>query len=361
MDFAIGEDRQMLADTMSRFLANNFDWEKRLKVIETDHGFDRAMWNELAELGVLGALFSEDVGGFGGGAFDIGTVFGEVGRAIATGPFLETLMAGRLLAAAGETDALESVIGGERVVTFAHQPGHDAETGKDVDVTATTSGQGWTLEGAKGVVGYLGAADMAVVTATTHDGMKAFLVDLGGEGVSVTDYQLVDGGSGGELHLAGAAGKELAGVDAAAIAATEAAGVVALAWEGVAIMDQLRDQTLEYMRTRKQFGIPIGKFQALQHRMATLALEIEQARSASINAAANFEKPERDRFAAAAKYTLGRVGNLAAEEAIQIHGGIGMTWELPLSHYAKRLVMLGHVLGDEDEHLSRYIELMQAA
>ncbi|GAA5054648.1 acyl-CoA dehydrogenase family protein [Erythrobacter westpacificensis] len=357
MDFAIGEDRQMLADTMSRFLAKNFDWEKRLKMIETEHGFDRAMWSELAELGVLGALFSEDVGGFGGNAFDIGVVFAEVGRAIATGPFLETLMAGHLLAAAGESEALESVIGGEKIVTLAHAPAHDADSGEDRDVTASGSGEDWTLDGSKGVVGYLGAADLIVVTA----GDKAFLVEAGGTGVSVSDYRMVDGGSGGELHLSGAPAKLLSGVDANTIAEAEAAGVVALSWEGVAVMDQLRDQTLEYMRTRKQFGVPIGKFQALQHRMATLALEIEQARSSSINAAAFFDKPERDRFVAAAKYTLGKVGNLAAEEAIQIHGGIGMTWELPLSHYAKRMVILGHLLGDEDEHLARYIELMRAA
>ncbi len=357
MDFAIGEDRQMLSDTMSRYLAKNFDWEKRLKVIETEAGFDRAMWNELAELGVLGALFPEDAGGFGGTAFDIGVVFAEVGRAIATGPFLDTLLAGRLLAAAGESDVLESVIGGEKIVTLAHQPAYDAETGEESDVTASGSGENWTLDGAKGVVGYLGAANLIVVTS----GDKAFLLEAGGEGVSVSDYRMVDGGSGGELKLSGAPARLLSGVDAETIAGNEAAGVVALSWEGVAVMDQLRDQTLEYMRTRKQFGVPIGKFQALQHRMATLALEIEQARSSSINAAAHFDKPERDRFAAAAKYTLGRVGNLAAEEAIQIHGGIGMTWELPLSHYAKRMVMLGHMLGDEDEHLSRYIELLRAA
>jgi alkylation response protein AidB-like acyl-CoA dehydrogenase len=128
-------------------------------------------------------------------------------------------------------------------------------------------------------------------------------------------------------------------------------------------MEVLRDETLEYLRTRKQFGIPIGKFQALQHRMATVALEIEQARSAAINAAANFGKDAatRDRFCSAAKYTVGKVGRLAAEEAIQMHGGIGMTWELPLSHYAKRLTMLGHVLGEEDEHLARFIELSKAA
>ncbi|RPF70767.1 acyl-CoA dehydrogenase family protein [Aurantiacibacter spongiae] len=361
MDFAIGEDRQMLADTMKRFFANTLGWEKRLKVIETDSGFDRGVWNEMAELGVLGALFPESAGGFGGGAFDIGTVFGEVGRAIATGPFIGTLMAGRLLAAAGETDTLESVISGEKIVTYAHAPAHDPQTGAETNVTATRSGDGWTLDGAKGVVDYLGAADWVVVTANTDDGQRAFLLESGAEGVEVLDYKLVDGGSGGELRLTGASAVALSGIGDSEIAAARAAGIVALTWEGVAVMDELRDQTLDYMRTRKQFGVPIGKFQALQHRMATLALEIEQARSAAINAAAHLDEPDRDRFAAAAKYTLGRVGSLAAEEAIQIHGGIGMTWELPLSHYAKRMVMLGHMLGDEDEHLARYMQLMRAA
>ena len=357
MDFSIGEDRQMLADTMSRFLAKEFGWEKRLKTIETDDGFDRDVWNQMAELGVLGALFSEDAGGFGGSAFDIGTVFGEVGRAIATGPFLGTLMAGRLLAAAGEHEVLESVISGEKLLTFAHEPAYDAETGKTSDVTASGSGDATTLDGAKGVVEYLGAADLIVVTA----GDKAYCVDASADGVEKVDYKMVDGGSGGELRLSGALAREMSGVDGAAIAETVAAGIVGLTWESVAIMDQLKDQTLEYMRTRKQFGVPIGKFQALQHRMATLALEIEQARSAAINTAAYFDKPERDQYCAAGKYTCARVGSLAAEEAIQIHGGIGMTWELPLSHYAKRMVMLGHILGDEDEHLQRYIELMRAA
>ncbi|GGD65831.1 pimeloyl-CoA dehydrogenase small subunit [Erythrobacter arachoides] len=357
MDFSIGEDRQMLADTLRRFLANEADWEKRLKVIETDHGFDRDTWRAMAELGVLGALFSEEAGGFGGTAFDVAAVFGEVGRAIATGPWLATLMAGRLLAAAGEGDPLASVIAGDKVVTWAHLPAHDPESGEEHDVTASPDGEGWTLSGAKGVVDYLSAADLLVVTT----GDRAFLVDAGAPGVERAGYRMVDGGSGGELRLSNTPARELSGVGADAIAAAEAMGVVALAWEGVSVMDQLRDQTLDYMRTRKQFGVPIGKFQALQHRMATLALEIEQARSAAINVAARFDSGERDKNAAAAKYTLARVGSLAAEEAIQIHGGIGMTWELPLSHYAKRMVMLGHVLGDEDEHLARYIELMQAA
>ena len=143
------------------------------------------------------------------------------------------------------------------------------------------------------------------------------------------------------------------------IEAARALGLVALAWEGVAVMEALRDQTLGYLRTRKQFGIAIGKFQALQHRMATVALEVEQARSSAINAADRYQgrRVERERAVSAAKATIGKAGSLVAEEAIQMHGGIGMTWELALSHYAKRLVMIGHELGDEDYHLARYIEL----
>jgi hypothetical protein len=172
---------------------------------------------------------------------------------------------------------------------------------------------------------------------------------------------MIDGGRGGDVIFDGAAAR-LMGAEGGAtgpIEAATAAGLLALSAEAVGIMDALRDQTLDYLRTRKQFGVPIGSFQALKHRMADLALEIEQARSAVTNAAAALDAPraERERSASAAKFTIGRVGTLAAEEAIQLHGGIGMTWELPLSHFAKRLIMIGHQLGDEDYHLDRYIRL----
>ncbi len=146
------------------------------------------------------------------------------------------------------------------------------------------------------------------------------------------------------------------------IEAAVAAGIVALGAEAVGILDVIKDSTLDYLRTRVQFGVPIGKFQALQHRMATVALDIEQARSAVINAAAALDgdRLTRERAVSAAKVTLGRVGTLVAEESIQLHGGIGMTWELPLPHFAKRLIMIGHQLGDEDHHLERYVRLGQA-
>ncbi|WP_128891759.1 acyl-CoA dehydrogenase family protein [Erythrobacter sp. HKB08] len=363
MDFSIGEDRQMLVDSFSRFLADKAGWEARNAAIESDEGFDKDVWQGLAELGVLGALFGEEAGGFGGTPFDVGVVFGEVGRAIAVGPFLATLIGGRILADAGDTDTLENVIAGATMLTFAHEPAVNADGSIADATTASASGDGHTLTGRKGVVDYLGAADLAVVTAELDGQLAAFLVDLTASGVERRDYPLVDGGTAGELVLDGAPGKLLARDAKASVDAAHAMGLVGTVWEAVAVMDVLRDSTIDYLKTRKQFGIPIGKFQALQHRMATVALEIEQARSAAINAAANFDKGEtaRDRFGSAAKYTVGKTGRLATEEAIQMHGGIGMTWELPLSHFAKRLTMLGHLLGDEDEHLARFMELSKAA
>ncbi|TMM46114.1 acyl-CoA dehydrogenase family protein [Qipengyuania marisflavi] len=365
MDFTIGEDRQMLADSLSRTLADKFDWKTREAAIDSDAGFSREVWNALAELGVIGALFGEDTGGYGGSAWDVGVVFGELGKALATGPFLGSLMAGKMLEAAGDEAALAPVIAGETMLTFGHEGAVEANGRPCPPATAKRNGDQWIISGRKGVVEYLGSADQVLVTAQTDAGLSAFLVDMSASGVEARDYPVIDGGSAGELTLTDTPAT-LVGEDGGAteaLAAATASGLVATCWESIAVMDVLRDQTLDYLRTRKQFGIPIGKFQALQHRMATLALEIEQARSSAINAAANFDKDAttRDRFCSAAKYTAGKVGRLAAEESIQLHGGIGMTWEFPLSHYAKRLTMLNHVLGDDDHHLARYMALGQAA
>ncbi len=182
-------------------------------------------------------------------------------------------------------------------------------------------------------------------------------------GVAVEAYPLIDGGRAGELQLVDTPGVLLTDDAHPVLEDVVAAGVVALSWEAVGIMDMIKATTLDYLRTRHQFGVPIGKFRALQHRMATVALEIEQARSAAINAANALQgdRPKRERGVSAAKYTIGRAGTLVAEEAIQLHGGMGMTWELPVSHFAKRLVMIGHQLGDEDHHLARFIRFGQAA
>ena len=361
MDFSLGEDRQMLVDSLSRFLADKYPFATRTAAAFEGTGWSRALWGQLAELGAIGALFDESVGGFGGSPFDVGVVFGELGRALVTGPWLATLQAGHVLAAAGLTDDLGAVIAGDVVIGYAEEEADTWFDPAEIATRATVSGDGWVLDGAKTVVSCAGSVDRLLVVARAEAGLSTFLVERDAPGLTVHDYLLVDGGSAGDVTFAATPARlvGIAGEAGPVIEAARALGLVALAWEGVAVMDVLRDQTLDYLRTRKQFGIQIGKFQALQHRMATIALEIEQARSAAINAADSFsaDRIVRERAASAAKVTIGKAGSLAAEEAIQMHGGIGMTWELALSHYAKRLMMIGHELGDEDYHLARYIEL----
>ena len=367
MDFRPSEDRQMLADTLARFLADRYPIDARNRIAASPEGFSRPIWNELAELGVIGALLPESAGGFGGAGFDVATVFEAIGRALVVEPFLGALMAARVLARAGGHEALlEQVIAGTRILAFASEEPESRYDLSAIETQARRAGDGWVLDGRKAVVAQIEAANDVLVSAKAGDGIGLFLVPLDAEGVSVRGYPMIDGGRGGELSLDGVALPASARIEGAGIAAIEdavAAGIVALSWEAVGIMEMLKAATLDYLRTRVQFGVPIGKFQALQHRMATVALEIEQARSAAINAAAALDgdAATRDRAASAAKFTIGRVGTLVAEEAIQMHGGIGMTWELPLSHFAKRLTMIGHQLGDEDHHLERYVALGRVA
>jgi alkylation response protein AidB-like acyl-CoA dehydrogenase len=232
------------------------------------------------------------------------------------------------------------------------------------------------LTGAKAVVQQGAQADLLLVSARTsgaedaEDGISLFLVARETPGVSVRGYRKIDGGRAAEVTfenvaldksaLLGHVGNDTNNDNGfATLEHAIGYGLLALCAEAVGAMDVAREYTLDYLRTRKQFGVPIGSFQALQHRMADVLLEIEQARSAVINAAAALGAPRkvRERALSAAKYSIGRIGALVAEECIQLHGGIGMTWELPLAHYAKRLVMIDHQLGDEDHHLERYIAL----
>jgi alkylation response protein AidB-like acyl-CoA dehydrogenase len=367
MDFNHSEDRQMLSDTLGRYLQQRYPIDVRHRISGSDAGWSVEQWATLADMGVVGALFGEAAGGFGGGGFDIAAVFEQLGRALVVEPFLGTLMAGRILAAAGgQAELLEAVIAGDAVLAFAHQEPQSHYDLSDVATQAERGGGGWLLTGAKAVVPHLEAASHILLSARIGEGDKGiglFLIAADAAGIGARGYPLIDGGRGAELTLSATSASLIAEHGLPLIEEAIAAGITALAWEAVGVMDVLKRDTLDYLRTRKQFGVPIGKFQALQHRMATMALEIEQARSAAINAAAALDgdRIARERAASAAKFTIGRVGTIAAEEAIQLHGGIGMTWELPLSHYAKRLTMIGHQLGDEDHHLARYSALGRAA
>jgi alkylation response protein AidB-like acyl-CoA dehydrogenase len=371
MNFQHSEDRRMLADTLERFIANEYGFGTRAALAASAAGFSADMWRRFAELGAVGALFSEADGGFGGAAFDIAVVFEQLGRGLVVEPFLGALMAGRALAVAGsdaQKTRLAGLLDGSAVAAFAHgEPGAHYEPSR-VATRAERTDDGWLIAGAKGVVLHAEQADFFVVSARTRgalddeDGISLFVVPCDAPGLTLRGYPLIDGGRAAELTFAGTrvGAGALIGAEGAGLATLEAAlgcGVLALCAEALGAMDVAQRDTLDYLRTRKQFGVPIGSFQALQHRMADLALEIEQARSAVINAAAALDgaRVARERALSAAKVTIGRVGALVATEAVQLHGGIGMTWELPLAHYAKRLVMIDHQLGDEDHHLARYI------
>lgn len=377
MNFQHTEDRRMLADSLNRFIAERYRFDKRDQIATSDKGFSADIWRQFAELGVIGALFDEADGGLGGDGFDIAVVFESLGRGLVVEPFLDTLIVGRAIAHCGneaQRMQIERIIEGRCVAALAHdEPGSHYEA-THIETRAQRRGEGWLLSGAKGVVQHGEHADMLLVSARTsgsagdESGISLFLLPRDTKGLNVRGYRKIDGGRAAEVVL------DDVEVDSSTLLGNEGQGhatleyvigygLVALVSEAVGAMDVAKDQTLEYLRTRKQFGVPIGSFQALQHRMADLLLEIEQARSSVINAAAALRanRIDRERSLSAAKYTIGRVGALVAEECIQLHGGIGMTWELPLSHYAKRLVLIDHQLGDEDHHLDRYIALGRAS
>jgi alkylation response protein AidB-like acyl-CoA dehydrogenase len=377
MNFQHTEDRRMLADTLNRFISEQYGFATRDRIARSAHGFSSELWNRFGELGIIGALFDEASGGFGGGGFDIAVVFESLGRGLVVEPFLDTLIVGQAIARSGN-DAQRALLGGlidgSRIVALAHgEPDSHYELAR-VTTRAERNGDGdgsaWRLNGAKAVVQHGEQAALFLVSARpegaddSEAGVTLFLVPRDAPGVSVRGYPKIDGGRAAEVSfenvilgddaLLGAAGEGFATLEYAI-----ACGVLALCSEAVGAMDVAKDYTLDYLRTRKQFGVAIGSFQALQHRMADMLLEIEQARSAVINAAAALgaERKVRERAVSAAKYSISRIGALVAQECIQLHGGIGMTWELPLAHYAKRLVMIDHQLGDEDHHLERFVEL----
>lgn len=377
MNFQLTDDRRMLADSLDRYLREQYPFDARQAAAQSSEGCRQDQWQALAELGAQAALFDESQGGMGGGGFDVAVVFESLGRGLVLEPFVGALMAGQVLAtvARDETQTLlAECVAGVRMVVMAHE---EADTGADVAnvaLRAERDGHGWRLTGRKVAVAQARMASHFVVSARTSGrrgdaaGLSLFLVPANTAGLGLEDHALFDGGRSAHLHFDGTplpASRLLGDVDAAHGVLERAVGfgLLALAAESLGVMEVAKAATLDYLRTRKQFGVPIGSFQALQHRMADLLLEVEQARSAVINAAAAMAAPriERERALSAAKYTVGRVGTLVAQEAIQMHGGIGMTWELPLAHYAKRLVMIDHQLGDEDQHLVRYSALGRAA
>ncbi|MFC6636710.1 pimeloyl-CoA dehydrogenase small subunit [Sulfitobacter sp. JBTF-M27] len=377
MNFDLTEERQMLQDTLRRFLREKYDTATRNKIIDSESGMSEEIWTELAELGVIGALFTEEQGGFGGKGFDIAVVFEELGRAGVVEPFLDTaVLAGGLVADLGtdtQKGLVEEIIGGGCQMAFAHGEPTSRYDLNRVQTSAKTDGDEIVLNGHKAVVVNAEAADHLVISARESGapgedaGISLFLVPADTKGVTIQGYALLAGGRAAEVMLddvrvPSSARLGKAGEAFPAIEARIAAANVAQCAETLGAMETATHLTKDYLMTRKQFGRPIGTFQALAFRMADLLIEMEQARSAVINAAGHLEgnRKSRESHVSGAKNLLGRAGRLVAEDSIQLHGGIAMTKEYELAHIAKRIVMADHRFGDTDHHLERFIALAAA-
>lgn len=374
MNFQLTEERQMLQDGLRRYLGDAVT-PAALEAAEAT-GSSPEIWAGLSEMGVAGALFTEDQGGFGGMGFDLMTVFEELGRSGATEPMLELLLAGGLVAELGteaQKGLIEQAVEGSVQLAFAHGEPASRFDLERVETRAERSGEGWSLTGRKSVVVNGAQADHIVISARTsgeardRDGISLFLLPKGTAGVEIRDYPLSHGGRAAELTLDGVSLPEsaLLGSEGAAIEAIETAqarATAALCADALGAMETARGLTGDYLKTRKQFGQPIGKFQALQHRAADMLIEIEQARSAVINLCGHLEadRDTREIHVSATKHLVGKVARLVAEEAIQMHGGIGMTEEYDLGRFARRLSMLDQRFGDATFHLGRFVRLRAA-
>ena len=360
MDFNLTEDRRMLQDSLTRYLGDKYPVDHRNKVAYALPCHDPAKWEELAELGTLFALAPEDAGGFGGTGFDIMVVFEALGRALTPEPMLGAAMASRLMTKAGADQ--EALLSGATKYAVAIGEVEAPYELDQIACTATAKGDDHVLSGRKSAV-YGGQAADVILVAAMLDGKPA-LFEVQASDAQIAGYPMMDGGGAAEVLLDDTPAKLLlADASDASDALIEAlnAGALALCAEAVGAMEVTHATTLDYLRTRKQFGVPIGKFQVLQHRAVDMLTEIEQSRSITIKAAAELDGPDAARFVSMAKNLIGRAARLVAEEAIQMHGGIAMTWEYPISHYAKRLVMLDAQLGDTDYHLSRVMAGLKAA
>ncbi|MET3915484.1 alkylation response protein AidB-like acyl-CoA dehydrogenase [Variovorax sp. OAS795] len=374
MNFEPTDERRMLDDALRRLLSQHYDFAQRQRIAQSGEGHSMEMWRHLVDLGALGALFAEADGGLGGSGFDIALVFEALGGAMVLEPLLAALMAAAVLAEA-KTDVQRAlrrdIVAGSTLAVLAHADPEARYEASHVTTRARPTDGGWQLDGLKCVVRHAEQADFFIVSARSSGcgddptGISLFVLPAATPGITLRGYPLADGGRGADIALEGVhlPADALVGTEGQAFPTIEGAlgaGVLALSAQALGAMESAKQLTLDYLRTRKQFGQSIGSNQALQHRMVDLWLGIEQARSAVINAANALQSADRvtrERALSAAKVTTGRVGTRVAEECIQMHGGIGMTWELPLSHLAKGLVLTNHMLGDEDHHLARYVAL----
>ena len=376
MDFSFTEEQTLLQDSLKRFVHKEYTFEKRKAILSSADGYSREVWSQLAEMGVLGLPFAEEVGGFGGGAAETLIVMQAIGSGLLVEPYLATVVLGgglvQALGSAPQKQELAQVAEGKLLLAFAHGEPRSRYALSHVETRAQrvgkAGGAGWKLSGRKAVVLNGAQADRLIVSARSggaageEAGISLFIVERGAAGLAVRDVPTIDGLRAAEVELKDVrvAADALLGAEGGAFAAIEQAsdtGAAALCGEAVGVMEALSAQTLDYLKTRQQFGQPIGRFQVLQHRAADMFIHCELSKSMALLAAmkaGEADARERRRAVSAAKAHIGRSGRFVSQSAIQLHGGMGVTEELPASHYAKRLTMIDFWLGDAAHHIERF-------
>ncbi len=373
MDFDLSDEQRLLQDSVERLISDEYGFEQRKALGKSDKGYSDAMWAKFAELGFLGLPFAEEHGGFGGGPVETMILMEAFGRGLVLEPYLATVVIGGGFIRHGASEAqkaalIPEIAAGNLTLAFAHTERQSRYDLNAVETTAKRDGDGWVLDGEKGVVLHGDSADKLFVSARIgggprdRGGIGLFLVDAAAAGLSRRGYPTQDGLRAAEVGLAGVR------VGADAVIAEDALpliervvgeAIAAISAEAVGAMSALHAMTIDYLKTRKQFGVAIGSFQVLQHRGAEMFIALEQGRSMAMLAtmmAAEDDADERRRAIAGAKIQIGRSARFIGQQAIQLHGGIGMTMEYAAGHYFKRLTMIDLMFGDADHHLERLAE-----
>jgi alkylation response protein AidB-like acyl-CoA dehydrogenase len=376
MEFDLSEEQRLLSESIGRYLNDQYDFDKRKAIVQSERGASDAVWRQLAEMGVLAIPLSEAAGGFGGGAVDLMSAMQAIGSALVVEPVLPTVLAARLVDRAGsaaqKAEILPGVADGSHRVAFAHTEDGARYALAHVGLTARRTGDGWVLDGTKRVVAGAPLADLLIVSARTSgdagsaEGISLFLVAAGAGGVSMTGYRTIDNQRAADIAFSGVAVRAdaMLGPEGKALPAIEEAvdfATALLCAEAVGAMQFANDTTLEYLKTRKQFGVPIGTFQVLQHRMVEMFVTAEQSRSISYLACSKVDTAtdaaDRARVVSAAKIKIADACRQISQESIQLHGGMGMTEEMKVSHTFRRLTMIAQEFGDADHHLGRFAAL----
>jgi alkylation response protein AidB-like acyl-CoA dehydrogenase len=374
MHFGFTAEQQLLGETVQRFLAQQYGFEARGRIIRSQEGWSREIWSKLAEMGLLALQIPEEHGGMAPAPVETLLTLTAMGKALVVEPYLSSAVIGTALlrdlgSPAQRNTLLPAMAAGERIAVPAHGEEGARYDLQRVATSAVRSGQGWVLRGNKAVVPHAAAADLLLVSARTGGavddsaGISLFLVPRGAPGVRLTPYPTIDGQRAAEVTLADAAvpADALLGEEGGAFPALSAAwdlGIAALCAEATGVLQAALDATLEYTKTRRQFGVPIAKFQALQHRMVDMLIHVEQARSMSYLAAmraGESDARERRRAVSAAKVIVGQACRYVAQQAVQLHGGMGVTDELAVSHCFRRLMAIELSLGDTEHHLEQFI------